>query len=297
MNLPPELLLALAVALGVLGLYALIRVVAGGPARSDDDTDDWEPRTPANRPIDRAVSEAVKQANLGLDDEQAVGVMALTGAVLAAMLYFWKSSLLLAAVGLTLGVALPVGVLLLLRTRRRRKMQEQLPDALFTMARTLRAGLSLEDAIATAGLQSGKPLGEEFNQTAAQIRLGLPIPRALQNMADRIRLIDFDAAASAIGVSSTSGGSLPQLLERLAAVTRDHNQYRGQFQAATAQARTTALMIGLIGPAIAAAYYYFQPAVAQTFLESRYGIAVVIGAIVVEVLGILVILRILKVEY
>jgi tight adherence protein B len=161
----------------------------------------------------------------------------------------------------------------------------------------VRAGSSLEQAIDQAALQGVEPLADEFRQAARQIRLGLAVPAALQRIANRIRLVDFDTFVSTIAVYARTGGNLPLLLERLAGSIRDHNQFRGYFFAATAQARVTALFIGLATPILLIAYLVLDPEHLQTFFRKDTGWMILAGCFVVELIGAYWLYRMLKIDY
>ena len=99
--------------------------------------------------VDQQFDGFIKQTGLNWTAGQALGLMALLSVALAGGLFLWRDDLLMIALGLLLGQALPVAGYVVMRRRQRRKLQDQLPDALFLVARTLRAGLSLEQSLAT----------------------------------------------------------------------------------------------------------------------------------------------------
>src|SRR5262249_8872282 len=158
-------------------------------------------------------------------------------------LFLWRQDLALVAAGLVAGHVMPFIAYLVLRARQRQKLQQQLPDALFLLARSLRAGLSLEQAMTTVGQHGTKPLGGEFRRSPDQVRLGLPVTTALQSMADRLRLLDFNVFVTAVTLHRTMGGNLTVLLDRVATAIRDRNLFRGYFRAATALGRVTAFVV------------------------------------------------------
>jgi tight adherence protein B len=163
------------------------------------------------------------------------------------------------------------GFFWILQNRQRRRLQNQLPDAFYLLARSLRAGMSLEQAIALSGEEGEKPLADEFRLCSQQINLGLTVSAALQLTARRIRLLDFDALVSTVAMYQTTGGNLPMLLDRLAAGTRDRNQLRNHFLAATALGRATAIALALAAPALLLAYAIFQPSWGIEFFRNRAG--------------------------
>ena len=141
----------------------LAKLAAKGPPRG------WAER------IDHAFNIMIRRTGLNLTPQQAIGIIMLCGVMVAAALVLYRNNYWLLAVGLLLGMLLPLLYFFMMQTRWRRRLQEQLPDAFFLLARSLRAGLSLEQAVTLMGDQGVKPLAEEFKKVSEQARLGLNI--------------------------------------------------------------------------------------------------------------------------
>ena len=179
----------------------------------------------------------------------------------------------------------------------RTRLQDQLPDAIAFLARALRSGLSLEQAIVLVGTESPQPLAAEFEQCVARIKLGTPIHTALEAMAQRMCAVDFNALVSTIAIYQANGGNLPVLLDRLEAAARDRANFRAYFRAATALSRISIIPIALMVPVITVIYLVWQPGFVQGYLESPTAPLVIGGAILVECLGLYWIYRLLRFDY
>jgi len=312
--LTPEYgLLFLAAAIFLLVVFMLTQIVPGGRKSKEalvgEETEASERflRTVAPGDADFAPKEKwkmdesfagmIQRADLKMSPDQALGVMMLTGVVLAAGLYFWRGEVWIGVLGFFAGMLLIFGYYMFKQLGYRRRLQNQIPDSLFLIARSVRTGMSLEQAIDLAAQQGIQPLSGEFKKAAQQIKLGLSIPAAMQRMAFRLQLVDFDAFVSTIAVYSRTGGNLPLLLDRLAANARDHNQFRGYFFAATAQARVTAVFIGLAAPLLLLAYAFLDPEHLQTFFRNDTGYYIMAGCLVLELIGAYWLYRMLKVDY
>jgi tight adherence protein B len=235
--------------------------------------------------VDHRFDGFIKQTGLNWTAGQALGLMSLLSVVLAGGLFLWRDDLLMIALGLLLGQAIPVAGYFVLRRRQRRKIQDQLPDALFLLARTLRAGLSLEQSLTTVARHGTKPLADEFRRSADQIRLGLPVSVALQAVAERVKLADFNILVTAVNLHRTMGGNLTLLLDRVATSVRDRNQFRGYFQAATALGRLTAICVALAAPVLFVGYAIWQPDLVSQFAQSPSGMRALSVALGLEVVG------------
>jgi tight adherence protein B len=247
--------------------------------------------------LDQGFDNMIQRTGLEVDSSQALGFMTLVGVALGGALFVWRGEPWLAVLGLVVGSG---GVLLyywIRRNRYHRQLQDQLPDTFYLMARSLRTGMSLEQVIALVGDQGTRPLAGEFKRCAGQLELGLSVAAGLQLMAKRLRLLDFDAFVSTVMLYQTTGGNLPQLLDRLAAGARDRNQFRNYFLSATAYGRVMAIALALAAPLLLLAYAIFQPDFSRPFFQSVTGWTTVAVVACLELIGALWLFSLLKIEY
>lgn len=305
------LLIVVALTAGVvLGVFVVIRAIAEGFRarwRVGEDEDSEAPRLlllppepmslPWSRRIDTAFEQVIRETGLEWTAEQALGLMSLGGVVVAGFLLLWRGDLWMVALGLIIGMALPLAVYLFLRHRWRLRLQNQLPDAFFLLARSLRAGETLEQAMETVATHGTRPLAEEFRRGVERIKLGLNVPAALQGMARRLRLADFNVFVTAVTLHRNIGGNLMVLLDRVAASTRDRNQFRGYVRAATALGRITGVFIAAAAPVLFVGYSVWQPDFAARFTQSNAGIRALVVAGILEVVGAVWMYLLLRFDY
>jgi tight adherence protein B len=211
-------------------------------------------------------------------------------------MYLWRSEPWMALLGFIIGLAIPTSWLFLVANRRRRLIQQQMPDAIFLLSRSLRSGLAVEQGIQMLAEEGDNPLAEELQRVSDQVKLGLTVPVALQNASQRIGVIDFTIFASIMSLHRGTGGQLPLLLDRLAAGVRDRAQYHGQFRAQTALGRITAIALGVAVPFIFLWYVLFQPETVQIFLNAPGGISMLVTAFGLEIIGVIWLHQLLKTD-
>ncbi len=299
-----QTLVVLAILLAVLFFLAFLAIRSvfdrGGARATSDLNDDSillppPPRGWAGR-FDQAFEKMVQRTGLGATPQESLGWI-LFGAVLVGIAcYAVRPELPVAGAGFVGGGLGVLAVLSVFAARHRRRVQEQLPDALAILARSIRANQSLDEALALVGRQGGDAVAPEFRRAAAQIRLGLPTIVALENMARRVRLLDVNALVSAVALHQTTGGNLPHLLDRLAAGARDRNQFHGYVRSATALGRISALAIAVIAPGVVVIYSLFQPDYAQIMLQTRTGLTLIGAALALELLGCIWLYRLQRIE-
>jgi tight adherence protein B len=120
-----------------------------------------------------------------------------------------------------LGVGLPVLYLMLRRAGRRRRFEEQLPQAVELLARSLRAGDTLSGALAAVAREMPDPLGSEFGVVVEEITYGRAPDAALARLEGRVDLPDLRYLTFAVQIRSGAGGNLAAALDGLAKAMRD----------------------------------------------------------------------------
>jgi tight adherence protein B len=299
-TIPTEVVIGTGVGVVFFALFVVFRLIGASQDRSklraarkaaDAEGKLFLPERDHNDPttMDDWFVKLIARSGTGMTTAQGLAISFFFAIGLTAIAFLWLENVYLAGVGFLLGMLIPMTIFGVLGWSRRRKLQAQLPDALFLMSRAVRAGLTLDQSIELASQQVQQPLAEELRKTSNQIRLGLTTRDALATTSKRIQLIDFDALVSTAAVY--------QSMDRLALSARDHNTFRGYFLAATAQGRITAIFIGLAAPALLVASYYTNPEWIEGFFRNPNAPLVTAIAIGLEIIGIVWLYRILKVDY
>jgi tight adherence protein B len=253
--------------------------------------------------FDASFDRFARGTQLGIDGETAIGWILLAGAILAALCYVLTMDILplLDAILLALAAAIIGGFAVFaffyfLRNRRRRAIQEQLPDGCFQLARSLRSGLVLASALRETSHYLPQPLSGLFVKLSAALSLGESTQAALRRAAADAELTEFDVFAEVLILNAESGGNLPAMLDRLASSMRDRNQYRGYFRSVTALARMAAVFLVLVPPVVFLLYFFVpeQKLLLERFLVADEGHRIIAAAIVLEVLGIIWILYLVR---
>jgi tight adherence protein B len=188
-----------------------------------------------------------------------IAIFALTQSPVKAALSF-----VLAAAGPPLALKVVVG-------RRRKKFNAQLPDALTTLAGSLRAGRSLGQAMEVISRELADPMGRELRKVVAEVRLGRPLHETLNDAADRVGSADFRWAVLAMQIQAEVGGNLAELLDQVAATMRERARMKGEVKALTAEGRASALMLVIMVPALGLAMAAMNPEYMKPMLTTSTG--------------------------
>lgn len=183
---------------------------------------------------------------IGLPQLAVAGLIAAGAAVGLAGGVMGYGPALTVPVGIAAAVAAAALLLRLAQTRYRTEFLDAFPDALDLIARAVKAGLPVFDAMDVAGREVRAPVGPEFQHTLEEMRIGVDVDEAMQQTADRIRVPDFRFFAVALRLQRRTGGSLAETLSNLSQVIRRRKEIRLKARALTSEARTSAAVLGVL---------------------------------------------------
>lgn len=188
-------------------------------------------------------------------------------------------------------LAFTYGVLRRQAAKRRAKIVEQLPAFLEAGLRVLQAGNTLEESLAIAAAESAEPLKPLFQSVGRQVRLGAPLDQVLSETAEIHRIRDIKVIALAASINRRYGGSLRNVFRSMISAIRARDSAARELRALTAETRFSALVLAVI-PAFLIVYIYLQNReyYAQMW-ESPGGRITLIMAVVLQVIGVIVIYR------
>ena len=213
------------------------------------------------------------------------------------LLFAGAAAFVAAAIGFLLGglvpaflllVMTPVGLVLLLNvlvSRRRRKFDEQVPDALQMLAGGLRAGHSLLRAVDAAAEENESPMKEELSRVVNETRIGRDLGESLADVARRTANEDFASITRAIEIHREVGGDLAQVLDNVGETIRDRTQLRGQVKALSAEGRMSALVLMALPIVMFFGLTLFNPLYSKVFLTTFPGFLMIVTAVVLLAAG------------
>ena len=212
---------------------------------------------------------------------------------------------LLLIVGQAFLAALCVGLMALLSPyiylkyitwKRLRRFLEQMPDGLDMISQSLQAGLGLTQAMVFGSREMPDPLGTEFSVFIEEVNLGLPLADALKKLEERMALPEVRLFNTALLVQREVGGSLAELLNKLADIIRDRFRIERLIKSLTAQNRMSAWVVCSIPPFLGVFMYIREPQLMNDMMSDPMGRAMLAAALVFELLGIVVFRKVIKVH-
>jgi len=194
------------------------------------------------------------------------------------------------------GATLPYAMVRLQRERRLKAFNDALPDSIDLMARSLRAGHSMNSSIEMIAEQSPEPLSTEFVQVYKQQQLGMQFRDALMQMGSRIPSRDLQFLITAILVQKETGGDLTEILDRTAHVIRDRVRIEGEVRTHTAQGRLTGWILGLLPIILLALLNIVSPGYSSVLFHDATGQKLLYVGGTLIVFGGLIIRKIVNVQ-
>ncbi len=200
------------------------------------------------------------------------------------------------AVALVLWIATPGLLLRLLRQRRRRRFEAQLPDAILSLAAQLRAGLALGQALQVLAEHQAAPLGQELTLTLRRHRLGLRLDAALAELPGRVRSADAETFVAALRIARETGGGLADALQRLGDTLRRRRMLEDRIRALTAQGRIQGLIVSLLPAVLVLALLVVEPQATGRLFSTPPGWATLATVLALQGAGWLLIRRIVNID-
>jgi len=183
-----------------------------------------------------------------------------------------------------------------LNARYVRKFDEQLTDALGTMANALRAGFSIAQAFESVAEADLHPISDEFALLLQQMRVGMSFDDALASMEKRIPSDDLALVVTAIDIARKTGGNLTEIFDSISNTIRGRMRIERKVRTLTAQGRLQGLVVSLMPVILCVIMTIMKPNLMIPFLTSFGGIVCLLVASVMVFVGWLVIRKIVTIK-
>ena len=181
-------------------------------------------------------------------------------------------------------------------SRRQAAFLNQLGDTLVMVSNALRAGFSFMQAMELISKEMQPPIGVEFQKVINEMNLGATLETAMENMGRRMQSSDFDLVVTAVLIQRQVGGNLSQVLDSISNTINERIRMRNEISSLTAQGKLSGLIVGVIPIFIAFFIWSNNPDYFQPMLDSPTGRGLLVGAVVLELVAIIVIRKIIDID-
>jgi tight adherence protein B len=192
--------------------------------------------------------------------------------------------------------SLPFLYLLNRRQSRLKKFMEQLPDALDMAARSLRAGHSFTSALQVVSQEMAEPIAKVFRLAYEEQGYGIPISEALNHMTRSVDSVDLRFFITAVNVQRETGGNLAEILEKLGMTIRERFKVLRQLRVYTAQGRLSGYILAVLPLAMLVVMSVLNPKYIKVLFNTKTGVVMVVAALALQVVGLFLIRKIIKIK-
>jgi len=250
----------------------------------------------ATRSIREKIQAQLISAGIPLKGDEYISLCVVLIMVLPLILYFLSKNLWLAIITVICGAFLPQMYLQNQKDGRLNTFNQQLGDALVVMANALRAGFGFQQAMDTVRRELPVPIATEFTWTLREMNLGVSHEESLLNMGKRLNSKDLDMIITAIIIQRQVGGNLAEILENISQTIRERAKIKNEIKILTAQGRLSGLVIGLLPVVLIGAMLTINPRYFYVMVNDSRGIAILAAGCFLEVLGAVVIKKIIDIN-
>lgn len=198
--------------------------------------------------------------------------------------------------GLVLGLVLPSFILKNMQSRRRAKFQSQLVDSLMLLSGSLKAGMSLSQALEVLVEEMPAPISDEFNLVVKENKMGVDLEECLAHLRKRMPVNDLDLIAIAIGIARETGGNLTEIFENLVFTIREKKKLEDRVRVLTVQGRLQGYIMMVLPIGFAVFIYFVNPHNFEILLQDKLGQMLLTWAIISEAIGIILIKKLSRIE-
>lgn len=183
------------------------------------------------------------------------------------------------------------------RKRRLALFEKQLGDALGIISNCLRAGFTFQQAMESIASEMAEPISKEFGKTLREIRLGVPMEDAMNNIVRRMQNDDLGMLMSAVMIQRQVGGNLADIIDNISVTIRDRLKIKGEVKVMSASGRISGMVIGLLPVFLTAVLMVLNPNYILTFINTTLGIIMLVIAGFMELTGFMIVQKIVNIKY
>lgn len=236
------------------------------------------------------------QSRLLIKPEEFFGICLIVGTIFGLLLFVLLDNFIFAIIGFIIGFKIPGMYVKNIKKSRSKKLNSQLPEALSILANGLRAGLSFNQALMIAGKEMDAPIAEDFNRIVHENVLGKEMEEALKDFAERTADDDVEILVTAVLIQRQVGGNLSEILDTISNTIRERVKLKGDIKTMTAQAKLSAVIIGLIPPIIFVILYVLNKEFMMPLFTTLAGNIMIIVAVTMQGIGIFILVKILDLK-
>jgi tight adherence protein B len=225
-----------------------------------------------------------------------LSALAALGGMLAGLWFVGIIGASAPVIGACAGATLPAAMQRKKRRKRLARFEEQFPEALDFLSRSIRAGNAFSVALELLGTEAPEPLQTEIRKVTRELALGARFDDALNGLIARVPLVEIRFFVAAVLLQRETGGDLSEVIGKLAGSLRERVRLRGHVKGASGQARLTAAILCVLPIVVLLLLKMASPSYMNSLTGTPMGRNLLAGAAVFQIVGRIVMKRIIDIE-
>jgi tight adherence protein B len=242
------------------------------------------------------LKQVLDQADLHITPSRLVMLAGLAGTLAAMAAAVLKPSILLMIGAGLVAASIPFVHVYWKRKKRFDAFLEHLPDALDLMSRGLSAGHAFSEALHMVATEMPDPIAAEFQKTYEEQNLGLSLKLALENLTRRMPLLDLRMCVTAVLIQRETGGNLAEILEKVAYTIRERFRILGDLKTLTTSSRMSAWLLCGLPLGVTFAITVLNPEYMSVLWKDTRGHYLIAAALFMQITGMLIVRKILRIK-
>lgn len=242
------------------------------------------------------VRRELNKANWSLKISEFVIIVILSATMPGLLVFILTGRVILAFIFSALGGMFPLIFLKHKQSVRKKLFAGQLLEAITIISNSLKSGYSFLQSMDLVSREMAPPISEEFRKMLQEVKLGIPFESAVDRMTKRVGSDDLDLVITGVKIQREVGGNLTEILDKIAHTIRERVRIKGQIQTLTAQGRLSGMILGLLPVALGMFLYTVSPDYMLTLVTHPAGKVMVIFAVISQLLGMLIIKKIIDIK-
>ena len=194
------------------------------------------------------------------------------------------------------GLLVPRILLSYYMKKRKNTFEAQFVQGLEFLSSSVRAGLSLVQALESLVENTMPPLSQEFDLLLREYRIGIPLNEAMQNLSRRVSSDELNLMVYSVIITRELGGDISEIFEHLADVIRERHRVMERIETLTAQGRLQAMVCGAIPFLLYGLLFMWQPEFIKPLFETKVGQVAIYAVCLFQVIVILLVRRLIAIK-
>lgn len=246
--------------------------------------------------INNKIKIDLKKADIPMTPEELFVIRILFSFIFSFLIYSITKDIFISIAVLLVVWYLPRLIIRNKKNSRARRFNEQINGGIIIISNSLKAGYSFLQALTVVVDETEDPFSKEFKILLKEMALGISTEEALKNMLNRVDSQDLSLIVNAILIQNDIGGNLSEILDNISETIRERQKIQKELKTLTAQGKLSGIIIILMPILLGIIIYLFNKEYILMLFNTKMGLGMTIGAIVSQLLGIVMIRKIIKVE-